>query len=107
MFYNSLFLRFLWTGEEGSRFKSSGGKSFPWESNQARSSRIFLLFARSVREEPGAIRKIIRIKKSQEACRETMLLTGDDRKSMKTRPFMKDRSNYEKLKENDSSAIFS
>lgn len=48
--YNSLFLRVLWTGEEGSRFMSSGGRSFPWDSSQAFSSRIFRLFARSERE---------------------------------------------------------
>lgn len=45
--YNSLFLRVLWTGEEGSRFRSSGGRSSPSDSNRALSSRIFLLFARS------------------------------------------------------------
>lgn len=45
--YNSLFLRVLWTGEDGSRFRSSGGRSFPWDSSQAFSSRILRLFARS------------------------------------------------------------
>lgn len=56
--YNSLFLRFLWTGEDGSRFRSSGGRSFPWDSSQAFSSRIFRLFARSERE--GWTHKAIR-----------------------------------------------
>lgn len=56
--YNSLFLRVLWTGEDGSRFRSSGGRSFPWDSSQAFSSRIFRLFARSNRKSwtRGAIK---------------------------------------------------
>ena len=48
--YNSLFLRVLRTGEDGSRFRSSGGRSLPSDSSQALSSRILRLFALSERE---------------------------------------------------------
>lgn len=45
--YNSLVRRARRIGEWVSRFSNSGGSSFPWESNQAFSSRCFLLRARS------------------------------------------------------------
>lgn len=45
--YRSLAFLSSLAGELGSRWESSGGSSFPWASNHARSSRSFLLFARS------------------------------------------------------------
>lgn len=45
--HRSLALRSSLVGELGSKWESSGGSSFPCASSQARSSRSFLLLARS------------------------------------------------------------
>lgn len=45
--HRSLVLRSSLVGELGSKWESSGGSSFPCASSQARSSRSFLLLARS------------------------------------------------------------
>lgn len=66
--YRSLAFLSSLEGELGSKWESSGGSSFPWARSHARSSRSFLLLARSVNREKVLHLSDISIDKSPKGC---------------------------------------